>query len=235
MSAIGRGQPDVGAGLRVSLNLIVLGLLTTISPLFLIAAVLMMSESEKVRNAWAAALGWALSIGVCCAAMLLVGGALHGSKTSHRSHRLFGLIDLALGLVVTFLAVREFRRSRSDTPRELPKWANRVGTMSVIPAFVLGAFLPANVLSYAAGNEIVQQHVSTGQEWLAVAIYVLIGSSLEVLPILYLTLRPAQRAHALSVWHRWLDSHWQQVLVVLFTLVAAFMLIKGTVAVAVSM
>ena len=209
----------------------VLGLATTVSPLFLIAAVLMMSESEKVRTSWAAAFGWATSIGVCCAGMMLLGGALHGSGSSHHSHRWLGLIDLGLGLVMALLALREYRRTRSGRPRDLPKWASRVGTMSVFAAYALGVFLPANVLSYAAGNEITQQHLSTGAKWLAVAVYVLIGSSIEVLPVLYLTLRPARRAQVLALWHRWLDEHWQQVLVVLFSLIAVFLVLKGVVAV----
>ena len=215
----------------MSINLLVLGLATTISPLFLIAAVLMMSESEKVRTSWAAALGWSVSIGACCLAIVLVGGAIHGSGSAHRSHWWLGALDLALGLAASYFAVREFRRSRSGAPKVLPKWADRVGTMSVVTAFGLGIFLPANVLAYAAGSEIVQQHFTGGEKWLAVVLYVLIGSTLEFLPVVFLTLRPASRARVLSAWHKWLDAHWHQVLVALFAFVGVFLIAKGTVAI----
>lgn len=215
----------------MSINLLILAIATTISPLFLIAAVLMMSESEKVRTSWAAALGWAVSIGASCAAIVLLGGAIHGSGGSHHTHRWLGLLDVAIGLVVGFFALRELRRSRTRTSKDLPKWAGRVGTMSVVTAFGLGLFLPANVLAYAAGSEIVQQHFSTGEKWLAVVLYVLIGSTIEFLPVLFLTVRPRSRERILATWHRWLDSHWQQVLVVLFSIVAVFLIIKGLIAV----
>jgi threonine/homoserine/homoserine lactone efflux protein len=215
----------------MSINLLLLGVATTISPLFIIAAVVMMSESEKVRTSWAAACGWAVSIGVSCAALVLLGGAVHGSGSPHRKHWWLGAIDVAIGLVMGYFAAREFRRSRSKSARELPKWMNRVGTMSVVTAFGLGLFLPANVLAYAAGSEIVQQHFHNVEKWVAVGLYVLIGSTLEFLPVLYLTLRPKSRERLLGSWHRWLDAHWQQVLVVLFSLVSTFLIVKGIIAI----
>jgi hypothetical protein len=54
---------------------------------------------------------------------------------------------------------------------------------------------------------------------------------LELLPVLYLTLRPKSRERLLGSWHRWLDAHWQQVLVVLFSLVSAFLIVKGIIAI----
>jgi len=215
----------------VSFNLLLLGLATTISPLFIIAAVVMMSESEKVRTSWAAAVGWAVSIGTSCVAMVVLGGMVHDAGTHHRKHWWLGAIDLALGLVMGFFALRELRRSRSKSPKDLPKWMNRVGTMSIIAAFGLGLFLPANVLAYAAGSEIVQQHFHGAEKWVAVVLYVLVGSLLEVMPVLYLTVRPKSRERLLSSWHRWLDNHWQQVLVVLFGVVSMFLIVKGTIAI----
>jgi len=215
----------------MSINLLILGLATTISPLFIIAAVVMMSESEKVRTSWAAACGWIVSIGVSCAALVVLGGVVHGSGSPHRKHWWLGAIDVALGLVMGFFALRELRRSRSKAPKDLPKWMNRVGTMSVVTAFGLGLFLPANVLAYAAGSEIVQQHFHGAEKWVAVGLYAIIGSLLEFLPVLFLTVRPKSRERLLSIWHRWLDNHWQQVLVILFGVVSAFLIVKGTIAI----
>lgn len=214
----------------MSINLLLLGLATTISPLFVIAAVVMMSESEKVRTSWAAAFGWMTSIGVSCLAIVLVGGAVHGSGSPHRTHWWLGAIDLGLGLVLAYFAAREFRRSRSETARELPQWMNRVGTMSVVTAFGLGLFLPANVLAYAAGNEIAQQHMTGAGRWLAIAAYVAIGSLIEFGPVLWFTLRPSSRERVGPRWNSWLTAHWQEVLAVLFTVLSLFLLVKGFVA-----
>lgn len=213
----------------MSVNLVLLALATTTSPLFVLAAVVMMSSSGRVRDAWAAVAGWMVSIGAACAAVMLIGGFAAGGAR-HATPWWMGAIDLALGLALGVFAVREWRRSRHDPSDHLPKWYSRVGSMSVIAAFGVGLFLPANVLGYAAGNEIAQQHMTGAGRWFALAAYILIGSLLEAGPVLWFTLRPASRARVLPRWNEWLIAHWQEVLAVLFTVIAAFLLMKGGVA-----
>ena len=99
-------------------------------------------------------------------------------------------------------------------------------------AFGIGLFLPANVLGYAAGNEIAQQHMTGVGRWLALGVYVLVGSSLEIGPVLWFTVRPTTRQRVLPRWNAWLTAHWQEVLAVLFTAISLFLLIKGGVALA---
>ena len=48
----------------MSINLLLLGIATTISPLFVLTAVVMMSTAMRVRGAWAAVAGWMVSIWV---------------------------------------------------------------------------------------------------------------------------------------------------------------------------
>lgn len=215
----------------MSINLVLLALATTTSPLFVLAAVVMMSSSGRVRDAWAAVAGWMVSIGAACAVVMLIGGFAAGGAR-RATPWWMGAIDLALGLVLGVLAVREWRRSRHDPAQHLPKWYSRVGSMSIVAAFGVGLFLPANVLGYAAGNEIAQQHMTGVGRWLALGAYILIGSLLEAGPVLWFTLRPASRQRLLPRWNTWLTAHWQEVLAVLFTVIATFLLIKGGIALA---
>ncbi len=214
----------------MSINLVILAIATTISPLFLLAAVIMMSTSQKVRTAWAAAIGWFVSIGACALVMVIVGGAVSGTK-SHHHHRWMGVLDILFGLFIGFMAYRSWRRAHVEHGKALPKWMDRVGSMSVIFALGLGMFLPPTVLAFAAGNEINQQHLSDRTKWTAVFIYAAIGTLVEVVPLLWLTLQPSRREHRLSEWNSWLDAHWQEVIAVLFATVSAFLILKGLVAV----
>ena len=102
--------------------------------------------------------------------------------------------------------------------------------MSVLFAFGLGLFLPPTVLAFAAGNEISQQHLSTSGEIVAVLLYALIGSIVEILPILWLTVQPSRREHRLRTWNAWLNLHWQEVLAVLFGVISFFLFVKGGIA-----
>lgn len=215
----------------MSINLVLLALATTSSPLFVLAAVVMMSSSGKVRNPWAAVLGWMVSIGAAAAVVMVIGGMVAGGA-HHRTPWWMGALDIVLGLVLIAFAVREWRRSRRGPADHLPKWYARVGSLSLLAAFGIGLFLPANVLGYAAGNEIAQQHLSGDGRWLALAAYIAIGSVIEIGPVLWFTLRPATRERVLPSWNAWLTAHWQQVLAALFTVVSVFLLVKGGVALA---
>lgn len=213
----------------MSINLIVLALATTVSPLFLLAAVVMLSSSGKVRDPWAAVLGWMVSVGAACAVVMLIGGFAAGGAR-HATPWWMGALDVLLGLVLGVFAVREWRRSRQDPAQHLPKWYSRVGSMSVIAAFGVGLFLPANVLGYAAGNEIAQQHMTGVGRWIALAVYVVVGSLLEVGPVLWFTVRPSSRDRLLPRWNAWLMAHWQAVVGGLFTVLSVYLLVKGGVA-----
>ena len=210
----------------MSMNLVFLGLATTVSPLFLLVSTLMLAQSQRLREATALAIGWFLSIGFCAATVLLVGSALP-EEGGHPNGRLLGGIDLLLGLVLAALALRFHRRYRRDPQAAVPKWLDRVGNMSVFVACGLGMFLPATVLSFAAGNEIVKQQVSVRAEWFLVVAYAAIGSILQFTPVVIVAAQPKRSAARILVAQRWLEVHWQQVLVVLFAVISAYLVAKG--------
>jgi hypothetical protein len=213
----------------VSINLVFLGLATTASPLFLLVSVLMLAQSQRLREATALAIGWFLSIGACAAAVLLVGSALP-KEDGHPDGRLLGLIDVVLAVVLALMALRFHRRAKRDPQAAVPKWLGRVGSMSVVVACGLGMFLPPTVLAFAAGNEIVQQHVSVSTEWVLVLIYAAIGSLLQFTPVLIVAGQPRRSAERLRVAQQWLETHWQQVMVVLFAVIALYLAGKGALA-----
>ena len=210
----------------MSINLVFLGLATTASPLFLLVSVLMLAQSQRLREATALAIGWFLSIGFCAATVLLVGSALP-QEGGPPNGNLMGALDLLLGAALAGLALRFRRRFQRDPTAAVPKWLDRVGNMSVIVACGLGMFLPATVLSFAAGNEIVQQHVSVRTEWMLVIVYAAIGSILQFTPVLIVAAQPKRSAQRLLVAQRWLEAHWQQVLMMLFAVISVYLVAKG--------
>jgi len=210
----------------MSMNLVFLGLATTASPLFLLVSTLMLARSQRLREATALAIGWFLSIGFCAATVLVVGSALP-EEGGHPNGRLLGGIDLLLGLALAALAVRFHRRYQRDPQAAVPRWLDRVGNMSVFVACGFGMFLPPTVLSFAAGNEIVKQHLSVRAEWTMVIVYAAIGSILQFAPVLIVAAQPKRSAERLLVAQTWLEAHWQQVLVLLFAVISVYLIAKG--------
>lgn len=212
----------------MSINLLLLAIATSLSPLFVLTSVVMMSSTSKVHNSWAAVVGWMVSIGVSAAAIMLIGAAVIGNRSIPNT-RWMGALDVVLAALLAGLALREWRRFRADPDSAMPKWFHRVGTMSLPFAFGIGVFLPPTILAYAAGNEIAQQHISSDGRWVALGLYIIIGSLIEALPVLWFTLRPSRRASTLPRWNAWLSGHWQEVVAVLFAGLSVFLLFKGAV------
>jgi hypothetical protein len=210
----------------LSINLVVLGLAVAASPLPILAAVLMMASSQRIRGAVALASGWFVSIGASCAAVMILGDSI--PKTDgHPNPKILGLADIAFGVLVGFFAVREWRKFRRNPDASIPKWLDKVGSMSIVFAFGLGLFLPPTVLAFAAGSEIARQQLDMSAEWIAVLVFSLIGSIGVVTPILIVASQPSKSRRRLSTWQEWLQGHWQEVLVILLALIAGYLMAKG--------
>ena len=150
------------------------------SPLPVLAEVLSMTESGRVRPAVALALGYALALAVIAVAAVVVGSqATSGSTASTTT----AIVDLIAGVLLLLGALRTRSRSRHDPDAGLPKWISRVGSMSTVFAFALGAFLPPYVVALAAGNEIVREGLSGGMAWAQAAVFVVVACIGVVTPI----------------------------------------------------
>ena len=210
----------------MSINLVVLGLAVAVSPLPILAAVLMMASSQRIRDALALASGWFVSIGVSCAAVMLLGDSMPKSN-GHPNPKILGIADMAFGVLIAVLALRGWRKFKRNPEASIPKWLDRVGSMSIVFSFGLGLFLPPTVIAFAAGNEISQQHLGIPGDWIAVLVFAAIGSVGVFTPILIVAGQPSKSRSRLSTWQQWLQSHWQEVLVTLFGVIAGYLVIKG--------
>ncbi|CAM8638643.1 Glycolipid exporter Gap/Sap [Acidimicrobiia bacterium] len=210
----------------LSINLVVLGLAVAASPLPILVAVLMMASSQKVRGAFALASGWFISIGVSCGAVMILGDSTPKSN-GHPNPKILGLADIAFGLLVGFFALREWRKFKRNPDASIPKWLDKVGSMSIVFSFGLGLFLPPTVIAFAAGSEIARQQLATPVEWIAVLVFAVIGSVGVFTPILIVATQPSKSRSRLSTWQKWLQGHWQEVLVTLFAVIAGYLVVKG--------
>jgi hypothetical protein len=210
----------------LSINLVLLGLAVAVSPLPILAAVLMMASSQRIRDAVALGSGWFVSIGVSCAAVMIVGGSMPKSN-GHPNPKILGLADMAFGLLVGILALRGWRKFKRNPDASIPKWLDRVGSMSIVFSFGLGLFLPPTVIAFAAGNEIARQHLGSPRQWIAVLMFSAIGSIGVFTPVLVVAGQPSKSRSRLSTWQKWLQDHWQEVLVTLFAVIAGYLVVKG--------
>jgi hypothetical protein len=194
------------------------------SPLPVLAEVLSMTESGRVRPAIALAVGYASAL-----AAIAVGAVILGSQVSSGSSAstTTGVVDLVGGLLLLVFALRTRQRGRRNPDAGLPGWISRVGSMSTLFAFALGAFLPPYVVAVAAGNEIVRQRLSGNLAWVQAVVFVLVACLGVVTPIVIVVASPSGADARLASWKGWLERHWQTVVVAIVLVAGVYLAAKG--------
>ncbi|MFD7105483.1 GAP family protein [Streptomyces celluloflavus] len=192
-----------------------------VSPLPIVAIILILATPRGGLNGPLFALGWVLGLAALGAIMLAVGGT--GGAAGHKHPATWvGALKLALGVLLVFFGARQWRRRPKDAAQaQLPKWMAAIDRFT--PAKILGLGLllsAANVknapLTIAAGASISSAGLPVPQQIGTLAIFVVIAS-LGVLAPLAVYLVMGERAKTvLGNWRDWAALHNVAVMAVLF-------------------
>lgn len=184
-----------------------------ISPLPLIAVVLMLATPRGRLNGAAFTIGWMVSLGVLVTVVLLIGAGGDASQGAGGPGRWTYWLKLALGLSFLALAVGQWRgRPREGEEAELPGWMRAIDRISPVKAASLGAALavvnPKNLaLGIGGAASIAASGAGSGGRAVAAVLMVLIASLCTLLP-LGVYLAGGDRAQAvLDGWRTWLGQH----------------------------
>jgi len=112
-----------------------------------------------------------------------------------------------------------------------PKWMSRLDSMSLLPAFVLGAFLPNYAIVVAAVSNVVQAGLSKGQAGVILALFIVVASAGVAAPLLLLVFRRDAAPAIYQGWRVWLIANGQRVLTVVLAVVAIALIVKGIIGV----
>ncbi len=171
-------------------------------------------------------MGYACALAVIAVAAVGFGSQLSSSSSGSTAT---AIVDIVAGVVLALLAVRTRRRAQRDPDAGLPSWISRVGSMSTVFAFALGAFLPPYVLAVAAGNEIVRQGLEGDAAWLEAAVFVVAACIGVTAPIVIVVASPGGAEARLATWRHWLERHWQTVVSVILVVAGVYLVVKGVV------
>jgi threonine/homoserine/homoserine lactone efflux protein len=206
-----------------------------VSPLPIVAIILMLVTAKGRVNGTLFAAGWLAGLAVLGTVVLLLAspaGASEGGEPAAWT----GWLKLLLGVGALLLAARQWRgRPAEGVEPEMPKWMAGLDRMGPGGAFGLGALLSAanpknGGLTIAAAASIAGAGLAAGQQAVALAIFVLVGS-VGVLAPLVVYLAGGQRAAAtLDGWKTWASNHNAAIMAVLF-LVFGFKLVGDGIAV----
>ena len=197
-----------------------------ISPLPIVAVVLMLATPRGRVNGPAFVLAWIVGLGVVGTIVILVAG---DDATTDSGAPATGVswLKLAIGVALILIGVRHFRgRPRGGETDELPRWMAALDGFRWPKALgagvVLSAANPKNLLLAVAGATVIAQGgLSGGQEALSLVVFVLIGTIGVAAPVvLYFAMGARSRA-LLDGMRGWLMVHNAVIMAVLLIVIGA--------------
>lgn len=213
-------------------DLLSLGVAIAISPLSIVAVILMATAGKGRTN------GTAFILGSYTFAVLFLGliawfGRANGTdEIDSGPHITVDVIEMLLGVGLLALAIMEWRK-RSDT--EEPKWMSGLDSLNMWKAFGLGVLIAGPLspkdlpLLIAAGGRISQAHLPADEVIGVIFIFAAIGIVGVVLPWLISVISPSRVEAMLSGLRHWLVANHAVIMTVLF-IVLGFKLIGAGVA-----
>jgi len=192
-----------------------------ISPVPLIAVILMLATPRGRTNGLAFTAGWVVALGVVVAAVVLAGsGADAAGDDGPAAWTLW--LKLALGLLFLALGAKQWRdRPRAGQEARTPGWMKAIDTFTPVKAAGLAAALvvanPKNlVLAVGGAVSIAGSTAAAGGKAVAAVLMVLIASLCALLPLgVYLT-GGAKAERVLGGWKEWMARHNPAIMTVLF-------------------
>lgn len=197
-----------------------------LSPIPIVAVVLMLATPAGASNGRAFLLGWVVGLSVVGAIVLLVSSGADASQQGAPADWVSWL-KLILGLLLLEAAVRRWRsRPRDGRPAELPKWMQTVDRFtagrSAAMGVALAAINPKNLLlTVGAAAAIAQTGLAAGGQVGALAIFVAIATLGPALPVgIHLTMRERSE-RALAGLQEWMAAHNAAIMIVICLVIAA--------------
>jgi hypothetical protein len=203
-----------------------------ISPIPIVAVLLMLFGPQARRTGPAFALGWILALLVVGTIVLAVADPADVSSQQGPADAVFA-IKLLLGVLFLGLAVRQWRsRPREGEEPEMPRWMNAIDQFTAIRALGLAAVLaginPKNLgLTLAAGATIAQAGLGGAEPWLALIVFVALASVSVATPVIYYLVASASAEPTLNAMKAWLLANNATVMSVLFLILGVKLIGDG--------
>jgi len=187
-----------------------------------------MLASDRPSNAVAWLVGWTLSTIAIGVLILLFLGGYDFSPDSAPTVAAC-VVQVALGVLLLIAAARFWTRRPARTgklPNE-PGWMKRIGKLSPVWAFLIGAFWINTALVIAAAVDTLRANLSKGESVAVFAAFTLITISVQGTLILYAHVRPKPASIGLQRIREWIARNQQAALAIIALLLALWFAGKG--------
>ena len=213
-------------------DILPLALGVAISPIPIIAAILMLLSPKAKGTSVGFLIGWLLGIVVAVVVFTLL-AAVIPEQGADDSKPIGGTLKILLGVGLLVLALRQWRsRPGPGEEASLPKWMAAIDSMTAGRGFVLGFLLsavnPKNLLMAASAGLIIgTAGLSVAEVTLAIVVFVLIAGCSVAIPVIAYLLASKRMAAPLDSLRVWLVHNNATVMAVLLLVIGVVVIGKG--------
>lgn len=201
-----------------------------LSPVPIVAMILMLGTSRARSNGIAFAVGWLAGLTAVTALVVLVAGDTDSNEDASTGA---SVVVLVLGLLFLLLAVQRWRtRPQEGEAPPAPSWMAAIDRFTVGRSLAMGVVLaaanPKNLaLSIAAAATVAQAGLPAGQDVVAIATFVILGSVTVVVPVVAYLVVGERTAPPLASAKQFMISYSWVIMLILFVVLGAKMIGNG--------
>ena len=202
-----------------------------ISPIPIIAAILMLLSPKAKGTSLGFLFGWLVGIIAAIVIFTLLSSVL--PQAADGPSTVAGVIKIVLGALLLLLAVKQWRSRPAEGERAvLPKWMAAIDTMTPAKALVLGFLLaavnPKNLLMAASAGLVVGgASLTLGQTIAVIAVFTIIAASTVLGPVIAYLAASAKMAEPLERLREWLVDNNAVIMAVLLLVIGVSVVGKG--------
>lgn len=197
-----------------------------ISPVPIIASVLLLLTPRAVATGTAYVVGWLLGL-IAIGALILLIAHPAGASSNGKPASWVSLLELALATLVLLAALGQWRsRPRGAAEPPTPKWMGAIESFNVGKAFAVGLFLgalnPKNIpLTIAAAASIAATGVSNGSQAVALLVFAVVGTIGVAVPLVIYLAMGDRAEHTLDGLRHWLARNNPVIMTVLLVVIGS--------------
>ncbi|GAA1409615.1 MULTISPECIES: GAP family protein [Oerskovia] len=216
--------PAVGQSLPIAVGVL-------ISPMPIVAVVLMLVSRKAKANGFSFLLGWIVGIAALGSIVLLVAGAATPDASGPPAWA--SVVKIVLGVLLLLLAVSQWRgRPREGASPQPPRWMSAIDAFTPVKAFglavLLGAVNPKNLLLVVSGAAAIAAATPETSEQLgALAVFVVVASLGVAAPVAIYLAMGSRAATLLDGLKAWMIQNNAVIMAVLLLVLGAKMIGDG--------
>jgi len=209
-----------------------LGVGVSLSPVPIIAVVLMLGTPRARVNGPAFVLGWIVGLTIVGVIVLAVAGGA-GAHEGGEPATWVDWVKLVLGVLLLLVAVRQWRvRPRAGEAGALPKWMRAIDQFTPGRSFAIAAALsgvnPKNLLlTVAAASSIAQAGLDNGDQAVTLGVFILVGTLGPGVPVAIYFVLGERATHLLDELKMWMAANNTAIMAVLCLVIGAKLIGDG--------